>query len=689
MPASALSRSQSFSFFGDEGALKRTERPQFPNQPTHLKAAASDPELAQKRLPRFTGDTHVGANALVLLQALTGGHRTWVGAPPGSKSLGQVTDEMARMEAGLTMDDPLQQLELREHSLALRVQSYGIWSDPNHTPNTGYVMESDLFALVVNYNQVCGLRPDLSWGHDLLRKAFRVITDPGLVGDGKSARKLRAVTLCNLGGLERRKGKLDTSIRYLNKALIFQQGLMHNFAHKVPENHVGQNAVMKFRFAAKGLMNLDRGGASDPFLRVGRMQVGREQGTPSHWRDAKDASLGKVVGKTVWKTNVVMNDLSPRWDKFEIDASRFCGCDTTRMMHYAVYDWDKDGTHDLIGMTTASFKDLEALALKKKGLPLVHPKSKLKTGTLYVTVAQISDEQEQKLLILQAEVALNMAATYSANNAPEAALKWAKKGLISLLTGGKLPSDAPIPQPSAIDALMTLPRAKVILLAVAYHAIGACQRRLGLPSNDAFDTSVAIESRLLAAQRLVQLAEEEEIRLAEEGLLQDALKSKRVQGVLGSPKPKGAKPAAAGGGLIPQMGGAAGKNGQSVEQELHTVKTRYLPTTKRSTSPSRSSRLRPETRGWTPTDRSSHQWRSATATPSPNRSSRSQMESGFEEGFDRPQSVDFTGLPSLGAASNESKSPTASEASVGGASGDGGGARTYTNAEHTATAIWS
>jgi len=67
---------------------------------------------------------------------------------------------------------------------------------------------------------------------------------------------------------------------------------------------------------------------------------------------------------------------------------------------------------------------------------------------------------------------------------------------------------------------MTLPRAKVILLVVAYHAIGACQRRLGLPSNDAFDTSVAIESRLLAAQRVVQLAEEEEIRRAEEELHQ-------------------------------------------------------------------------------------------------------------------------------------------------------------------------
>ena len=41
------------------------------------------------------------------------------------------------MEAGELGDDPLQQLELREHSLALRAQMFGIWSDANHTPNAG------------------------------------------------------------------------------------------------------------------------------------------------------------------------------------------------------------------------------------------------------------------------------------------------------------------------------------------------------------------------------------------------------------------------------------------------------------------------------------------------------------------------------------------------------------------------
>lgn len=52
-----------------------------------------------------------------------------------------------------------------------------------------------------------------------------------------------------------------------------------------------------------------------------------------------------------------------------------------------------------------------------------------------------------------------------------------------------------------------------------------------------------------------------------------------------------------GGGLIPKFGGNPGNQAQTVEQELHIVKTRYLSAPKRPGSPSR---LRPDGRGWTP-----------------------------------------------------------------------------------------
>ena len=84
------------------------------------------------------------------------------------------------------------------------------------------------------------------------------------------------------------------------------------------------------------------------------------------------------------------------------------------------------------------------------------------------------------------------------------------------------------------------------------------------------------------------------------------------------------------------------------------------------------------------TDRDTSTWRSATATQSPSRG-LDDMDGA------RPHSVDFAGLPSLGGASVGSKSPVSvSDASTGlGADDEGGAAREYTNAEHTATALWS
>eukprot|EP01052_Picozoa_sp_SAG31_P026563 SAG31_NODE_2416_length_5732_cov_1.503462_5_plen_121_part_00 len=69
-----------------------------------------------------------------------------------------------------------------------------------------------------------------------------------------------------------------------------------------------------------------------------------------------------------------MNDLSPVWQPFKVDASRLCNCDRDRKIFFSVYDWDKDGTHDLIGQARATFADLDKLARNGNGLKLSHPK---------------------------------------------------------------------------------------------------------------------------------------------------------------------------------------------------------------------------------------------------------------------------------------------------------------------------
>lgn len=49
------------------------------------------------------------------------------------------------------------------------------------------------------------------------------------------------------------------------------------------------------------------------------------------------------MGKTVYKSEVVMNELSPKWRAMKIEASRVCNCDKRRHIFMSVYDWDKDG----------------------------------------------------------------------------------------------------------------------------------------------------------------------------------------------------------------------------------------------------------------------------------------------------------------------------------------------------------
>ena len=213
MPRPALYRSQSFAFFGHEGKLPAGARPDFPARKTQ-----ADDDEPQSRLPRFD-DKFAGPNALVLIQVVSGGNRDWVGAGPGKEGFGQVEKELTRAKA---RGDTLHVLQLQEHSLSLRAQLWGVWSDASRAGDRGYARVQHVLQLVETYNDAATQRFGLflSWSWDLLRKAWRLVSDPGVAGQGKMARKLRAKTLCNLAGLHRRRGKTNEALRCLNKALV-------------------------------------------------------------------------------------------------------------------------------------------------------------------------------------------------------------------------------------------------------------------------------------------------------------------------------------------------------------------------------------------------------------------------------------------------------------------------------------
>jgi hypothetical protein len=50
----------------------------------------------------------------------------------------------------------------------------------------------------------------------------------------------------------------------------------------------------------------------------------------------------------------VMKDLNPKWKPFEINLEDVGGMDG--LFTVECYDWDADGSHDLIGIVTTTFR---------------------------------------------------------------------------------------------------------------------------------------------------------------------------------------------------------------------------------------------------------------------------------------------------------------------------------------------
>ncbi|XP_060567212.1 copine-3-like [Ruditapes philippinarum] len=117
----------------------------------------------------------------------------------------------------------------------------------------------------------------------------------------------------------------------------------------------GEIAICTFK--ARKLDNKDFLGKSDPYLEILR---GNPDGS---WQ-------------VVHRTEVVKNNLNPHWRQFTIPVHTLCGGDKTKPVKFDVYDWDSDGSHDLIGGFTVSVKDLEAS--NGKEFPCINEKKKAK-----------------------------------------------------------------------------------------------------------------------------------------------------------------------------------------------------------------------------------------------------------------------------------------------------------------------
>ncbi|XP_062376721.1 copine-3 isoform X1 [Sardina pilchardus] len=125
----------------------------------------------------------------------------------------------------------------------------------------------------------------------------------------------------------------------------------------ITAEEIKDNRVVNFEAEARKLDNKDFFGKSDPYLEFYRQME-------SGWQLAH-------------RTEVVKNNLNPCWRPFKIPVQSLCGGDMDKPIKVECYDYDNDGSHDLIGIfettltrlteaSRATPAEFECVNMKKK-----------------------------------------------------------------------------------------------------------------------------------------------------------------------------------------------------------------------------------------------------------------------------------------------------------------------------------
>lgn len=120
------------------------------------------------------------------------------------------------------------------------------------------------------------------------------------------------------------------------------------------EETVASRQAVDIKFRCTKLDNKDLFSKSDPFLRISRIVE----------------SGGSVP---ICKTEVVNNDLNPTWKPVCLTTQQFGSKDNPLIIE--CFDFDSDGSHQLIGTLQKSVGDLEKLYNEKSGVKFLFPSS--------------------------------------------------------------------------------------------------------------------------------------------------------------------------------------------------------------------------------------------------------------------------------------------------------------------------
>ncbi|XP_070841681.1 copine-3-like isoform X2 [Chaetodon trifascialis] len=133
-----------------------------------------------------------------------------------------------------------------------------------------------------------------------------------------------------LGQLECTMGQVVSSKKLTRPLVLKNKSPAGKGTITISAEEIKDNRAVNFEVEARKLDNKDFFGKSDPYLEFYKQ-------TETGWQLAH-------------RTEVVKNNLNPTWRPFRIPLQSLCGGDMDKPIKVECYDYDNDGSHDLIGI---------------------------------------------------------------------------------------------------------------------------------------------------------------------------------------------------------------------------------------------------------------------------------------------------------------------------------------------------
>uniref|UniRef100_A0A7N5K776 Copine-6-like n=1 Tax=Ailuropoda melanoleuca TaxID=9646 RepID=A0A7N5K776_AILME len=156
--------------------------------------------------------------------------------------------------------------------------------------------------------------------------------------DGESDADLGCESGMLMGLIECSLGQIVSQTKVTKELLLPNGEILENSTITIETEEVSRtNEFVQLEFCGQELDDKDFFSKSDPFLEIYKVSIGESE-------------------NLVWRTEVVKNNLSPRWQPFRISLQSFC--DPDRPIRCVVYDHDSSGKHDYIGEFSTSFQEM-------------------------------------------------------------------------------------------------------------------------------------------------------------------------------------------------------------------------------------------------------------------------------------------------------------------------------------------